>query len=114
MTPRQRLKVGDLELSVIDPFERTTRYIYDEIFTGGTYLHPQIKLPERSTIIDVGANVGLFTIWAACKHRPRTILAYEASPTTHECLVENVARHVGNEVTTAACFNLAVSREADR
>jgi hypothetical protein len=40
---------------------------------GGTYDHPQIKLPERPTIIDVGANIGLFTIWAASKHRPRTI-----------------------------------------
>ena len=94
--------------------ERTTKYIYDEIFVGRTYEHPQIKLPERSTIIDVGANIGLFTIWAARKHRPRTILAYEASPTTHEYLVENVARHVNSAVTGAACFNLAVSREAGR
>jgi len=112
MTPKQRLRLGDLDLSVIDPFERTTEYIYDEIFAGGTYDHPQIKLPERPTILDVGANVGLFTIWAARKHRPRTILAYEASPTTHECLVENIARHVDSEVTDAICFNLAVSREA--
>ena len=81
---------------------------------GGTYDHPHIKLPERATIIDVGANVGLFTIWAARKHRPRTILAYEASPTTHECLVENVARHVDSGVTDATCINLAVSREAGR
>jgi FkbM family methyltransferase len=114
MTPKRRLIVGDLDLSVIDPFGRDTEYIYDEIFQGGTYDHPQIKLPERSTIIDVGANIGLFTIWAARKHRPRTILAYEASPTTHEYLVENVARHVNSAVTAATCFNFAVSREADR
>jgi FkbM family methyltransferase len=114
MTPKQQVRVGDLDLSVTDPFERTTQYIYDEIFVGGTYDHPQIKLPERATIIDVGANVGLFTIWAARKHSPRTILAYEASPITHECLVENVARHVDSEVTRAICVNLAVSREAGR
>jgi FkbM family methyltransferase len=113
MTPKQQLRLGDLDLSVIDPFERTTVYIYDEIFKGGVYDHPQIKLPERPTIIDVGANIGLFTIWAARKHRPRTILAYEASPTTHEHLVENVARH-DSDVTAATCVNLAVSREADR
>jgi FkbM family methyltransferase len=112
MIPKQRVRVGDLDLSVIDPFERTTQYIYDEIFAGGNYDHPQIKLPERPTIIDVGANIGLFTIWAARKHRPRTILAYEASPTTHECLIENVARHVDREMTGVFCFNLAMSREA--
>jgi FkbM family methyltransferase len=114
MTPKRRLRVCDLDLSVIDPFERDTEYIYNEIFAGETYDHPRIRLPERPTIIDVGANIGLFTIWAARKHRPRSILAYEASPTTHECLVENVMRHVGSEVTVATCINLAVSREADR
>jgi FkbM family methyltransferase len=114
MTPKRRQQVGDLDLSVIDPFERTTQYIYDEIFVGGVYDHPHIKLPERATIIDVGANIGLFAIWAARKHRPRTILAYEASPTTHEHLVENVARYVDSAVTAATCVNLAVSREAGR
>ena len=114
MTFKQRLCLGDLDLSVIDPFGRDTEYIHNEIFVGGTYDHPQIKLPERPTIIDVGANIGLFTIWAARKHRPRTVLAYEASPTTHEYLVENVARHVDSDATDATCFNLAVSREADR
>jgi FkbM family methyltransferase len=114
MTLKQRLRIGDFDLSVIDPFERTTQYIYDEIFVGGVYDHPNIKLRERATIIDVGANIGLFTIWAARKHRPRTILAYEASPTTHECLVENVSRGVDHDVTVATCINLAVSREAGR
>jgi FkbM family methyltransferase len=114
VTSKQRLRLGDLDLSVIDPFGRDTEYIYDEIFAAGTYDHPRIKLRERPTIIDVGANIGLFTIWAARKHRPRTILAYEASPTTHEYLVENVARHVDSDATDASCFNLAVSREADR
>jgi FkbM family methyltransferase len=114
MTPKQRVRVGELDLLVIDPFERTTQYIYDEIFIGGIYDYPQIKLPERSTVIDVGANIGLFTIWAARTHRPRTIFAYEASPTTHECLVENVGRHVDSELTGVICVNLAVSREAGR
>jgi FkbM family methyltransferase len=114
MVAKQRLRVGGLDLSVIDPFERTTQYIYDEIFVGGTYDHPQIKLPDRPTIIDVGANIGLFAIWAAHKHKPRTILACEASPTTHECLVENLARHIDSQVTAANCVNLAVSREAGR
>ncbi len=37
-------------------------YIYNEIFLGRGYDHSRITLPERPTIIDVGANVGLFTI----------------------------------------------------
>ena len=36
MTPKQRLRLNDLDLTVTDPFERTTQCIYDEIFVGGT------------------------------------------------------------------------------
>ena len=111
---KNRVRIADLDLAVTDPLERTTQYIYDEIFVGRTYAHPHIKLPERPVIIDVGANIGLFAIWAARECRPATLLAYEASPTTHECLVENVARHVDSQVTDITCVNLAVSREAGR
>lgn len=111
---RSRVHVGGLDLDVTDPLERTTQYIYDEIFAGRTYTHPNIKLPEHATIIDVGANIGLFAIWAAREHHPKTILAYEASPTTHECLVENVARNIDAARTTTTAINLAVSRVAGR
>ena len=32
---------ADLDLCVIDPFERTTEYIYNEIFAGGTNVEAQ-------------------------------------------------------------------------
>ena len=54
MTPMRRLRLGDLELSHHDVFERDIEYIYNEIFPGAAYDHPHIKLPERPTIIDVG------------------------------------------------------------
>ncbi len=113
---KSRIKVGGLDLDVTDPLERTTQYIYDEIFEGRTYAHPNVKVPANATIIDVGANIGLFAIWAAREWRPRTILAYEASPTTHECLVENVARNIdaAKTGTKTTSINLAVSREAGR
>ena len=113
---RSRVQVGGLDLDVTDPLERTTQYIYDEIFEGRTYAHPNIKLPQHATIIDVGANIGLFAIWAAREWRPKSILAYEASPTTHECLVANVARNIDAAKTGTATtsINLAVSREAGR
>ena len=114
MIPTRRLRLGDLDLAHRDVFERDIEYIYNEIFSGGAYDHPLVKLPEHPTIIDVGANVGLYSIWAARKYQPRAILAFEASPSTFECLTDNAARHISAELTTALCFNLAVSREAGR
>jgi FkbM family methyltransferase len=110
-TAMRRLKTGDLDLSIFDPFERDIQYIFDEIFVGNAYDHPKIKLAERPVIIDVGANVGLFTIWAARKYNPRAIYSYEASPTTHLCLVDNSARHIDPATTKAVGFNRAVSFE---
>jgi FkbM family methyltransferase len=114
MTPMRRLQAGDLDLSILDPFERDIQYIYDEIFVGNVYHHPRIKLADHATIIDVGGNVGLASIWAARKYRPRVIHAYEASPTTHRCLADNLARLIDSKVTTATAHNFAVSFEAGR
>ncbi len=113
---RSRIQVGGLDLDVTDPLERTTQYIYDEIFEGRTYAHPNVKVPANATIIDVGANIGLFAIWAAREWQPKTILAYEASPTTHDCLVQNVARNIdaAKTGTTTMAIQRAVSREAGR
>jgi hypothetical protein len=44
----------------------------------------------------------------------QTILAFEASPFTFDCLVDNVGRHINCALTRVSCFNLAVSCEADR
>lgn len=114
MTAMKRLKTAEFELSHHDVFDRDIQYIYDEIFVGNAYDHPRLKLPAQPVIMDVGANVGVYSLWAARKYAPRLLLSYEASPTTYECLSDNVARYVDPKVTKATCFNLAVSRVADQ
>lgn len=106
---RKRLTLGGLDLAVIDPHERDTAYIFDEIFTEGIYEHPRFDLAPGATIIDVGANIGLYSIWAARRYKPATIVAFEASPATYGYLVENVARHVDPAVTRIETVNLAIS-----
>lgn len=114
MNAMRRLRLGDLDISHHDVFDRDVRYIYDEIFIGAAYDHPHVRLPERPTIVDVGANVGFYSIWASRKYRPGRLLAYEASPTTFECLVDNLARYAGADSAAVSPFNLAVSSEAGR
>lgn len=105
----KRLTLGGLDLAVIDPNERDTAYIFDEIFTERIYEHPRFELAPGAIILDVGANIGLYTIWAARRYRPATIVAFEASPTTYAYLVENVARHVDRAATRVQTVNQAVS-----
>ena len=105
----QRMTFGGLDVSVIDPHVRDTQYIWDEIFIAGIYRHPQIKIPRAATFVNVGANIGLFDLWAHREYRPAHIYAYEASPATYLYLQDNVSRLVDPAVTKVHTVNKAVA-----
>lgn len=108
----QRMKFGDLDLSVIDPHRRDTQYIYDEIYVAGIYRDPRLQVAAGGTIIDVGANIGLFSIWAHQHYRPRDIHAFEASPQTFAYLEDNTRRLIDPGVTRMHAVNRAVASTA--
>ena len=106
----QRMKFGALDLSVIDPHERDTRYIYDEIFVAQIYYHREMRMPRHPVIMDVGANIGIFGVWAHHRYQPRAIYCYEASPQTFAYLRDNTNRLVDREITKVHAINRAVAR----
>ena len=105
----QRMTIGGLDLCAIDPHERDTRYIYDEIFIDQIYHHPEMRIPKHPVVMDVGANIGLYAIWAHRRYQPRNIYCYEASPQTFPYLSANTRNLVDPEVTGVHLFNLAMS-----
>ncbi len=112
MSALTRMTFGDLDLAVIDPHARDTDYIHEEIFTRRIYDHPSLRVPAGATILDVGANIGLYSIWASREYRPAAIFAFEASPTTFDYLADNVGRLIDPAITRARCFNRAVSAKS--
>lgn len=112
MTPMRRLKLGDFDLSVIDPYARDTEYIYDEVFNQEIYAHERFGAGPGCFIMDVGANIGLYSIWAARRYRAAEIVAYEASPETVRYTADNLGRLVDGTCTRARCLNQAVSDRA--
>jgi FkbM family methyltransferase len=105
----QRMTFGSLELSVIDPHERDTRYIYDEIFVSQIYYHPEMFIPKHPIIMDVGSNIGVYAVWAHRRYQPKEIYCYEASPRTFPYLKANVERLVDAETTKVHIFNRALT-----
>lgn len=105
----QKLTLGDIELSVIDPHERDTAYIYEEVFERKIYECAKFRVPDRPVILDVGANIGLYAIWAARRYQPAAIFCYEASPNTFRYLADNTSRHITSAKTKVLCTNHAVS-----
>ncbi|MFD4575215.1 FkbM family methyltransferase [Streptomyces sp. NPDC058417] len=65
------------------------RFLYREIFESGTYAG--VALPEEPFVVDVGANIGLFTLYVK-QQRPRArVLAFEPLPELVAALRANTA-----------------------
>ncbi len=64
--------------------------IYEEIFVENEYLQYGIDVKDNDVIFDVGANIGLFSLYMAQKARDLTIFAFEPVPTIFEVLKANL------------------------
>lgn len=79
------------ELAEINPHE--TRFLYDEIFTAESYLQGGITLREDAIVFDVGANIGMFSLFVGARCPSAQVFAFEPVPDVCEVLRRNVARH---------------------
>lgn len=70
-----------------------TELMYNEIFEGREYLRSAIKLGDHDTIIDVGANIGMFTMYLLNNLASPFIHAFEPVPDTFEALRWNMERY---------------------
>lgn len=61
---------------------------------GGEYRYPGLIPRQGERVVDIGANIGVYSLWAVRKGA--TVVAYEPSPQTFEYLRQNVD---GLEVT---------------
>lgn len=64
-------------------------FVYEEIFIQQTYLQHGIILPPDACVFDVGANLGLFTLFAATVAPKATLYAFEPLPPIFDLLARN-------------------------
>lgn len=78
--------------------------IIEEVFSINAYKVDEI--PKKSVIIDVGANIGTFSL--RCAHeRDCTVYSYEAYEENYKVLVDNI--NINNLNDKIKAFNKAVS-----
>ncbi|WP_369929407.1 non-ribosomal peptide synthase/polyketide synthase [Xanthomonas sp. NCPPB 2632] len=70
-----------------------TRQIFHEIFVAQTYFRHGVMLRKGSCVLDVGANIGLFTLFVKGIDPDARVFAFEPSPPAFDCLSRNVALH---------------------
>jgi amino acid adenylation domain-containing protein/FkbM family methyltransferase len=91
---------NDIEIYNLNKNE--TDQIYKEIFTDHTYLKHGIKLEDGDCIFDVGANIGLFTLWAHQQCRKPRVYAFEPNPVAFQIASDNTALY-GLDVNLFEC-----------
>lgn len=68
-----------------------TDFVYQEIFEEKTYLKHGITLNSESCIFDVGANIGMFSLFMAQTCKDAVIYAFEPIPPVFEVLSLNAS-----------------------
>lgn len=63
-------------------------------------------IQSRDSFIDIGANIGIYTLLAASKIKHGYIYSFEALPKNYERLLENINL---NDLTTVEAYKLAIS-----
>ncbi|HTL26293.1 MAG TPA: FkbM family methyltransferase, partial [Burkholderiales bacterium] len=72
-----------------------TEYLYEEIFEDECYLRNGVDLPDDAVVIDVGANIGMFSLFVMSRCSAPTIYAFEPAPAIYDILKANFAAYGG-------------------
>lgn len=81
-------------------------------YEKGTLYFITTYLNRGDCFVDVGANIGLMSIFASqCVGNPGKILAFEAHPETHQLLLENIQL---NHIENIEPFNFALGDEVGK
>jgi len=73
-----------------------TEYLYKEIFEDQCYLRHGIRLRDGATVVDIGANIGLFSLFVMSRCANPTIYAFEPAPVVYDLLKANCAAYGSN------------------
>jgi FkbM family methyltransferase len=66
------------------------RFLHDEIFVGQVYLRGGITLRENAVVFDVGANIGMFSLFIGARCPSAQVYAFEPVPEVFARLQQNI------------------------
>jgi amino acid adenylation domain-containing protein/FkbM family methyltransferase len=87
--------------------DRETEFLYREIFEERSYFRHGIAIGEGACVFDVGANIGLFALFASRQAARVTVYGFEPIPPIFEALEHNMRLHS----VDAKLFRCGISNE---
>src|SRR5262249_48360131 len=82
-------------------------FLYKEIFEEQSYWRRGVALPDGAWVLEVGANIGMFSLFVSQKCRNSSIYPFEPIPPVFEILKTNVSLHGLN----AKIYNAGVANQ---
>jgi len=105
-TRSRRVLPNGLEIVHLNPYE--TDYLYKEVFEDQCYLRHGIRLRDGDTVVDIGANIGLFSLFVMSRCKDPRIYAFEPASMVYDLLKANCEAYGSH----ARAFNVGVSDKA--
>ncbi len=81
-----------LAINDINPYE--TAFVYNEVFVHETYLQNNVTLRPDACVFDIGANIGLFSLYIKTKCPTARVYAFEPAPVAFDCLQRNLGDYI--------------------
>ncbi|HKS06195.1 MAG TPA: FkbM family methyltransferase [Gemmatimonadaceae bacterium] len=93
-TRTRRTLPNGLEIAHLNQYE--TDYVYKEVFEDQAYLRHGVRLHDGDTVVDIGANIGLFSLFVMSRCNNPRIIAFEPAPLVFDLLRANCAAYGSN------------------
>ncbi len=106
LDPKNFFRLSNGRLLTAPP-EIPFREMFSEIVESGCYLpSAEFRIGAGEIVLDIGANVGLFSMWVALNVPSARVYAFEAASDNYLALAENVR---SNHLTSVSVHHYAVS-----
>jgi FkbM family methyltransferase len=86
-------------------------HMIDEIWCFRKYDYFGYRVHPGDVVVDIGGNIGVFTVYAAAECRASRVLVFEPFPENFAMLTRNVEE---NKLKRVTCVNEAVGRDRGR
>jgi FkbM family methyltransferase len=94
------------------PKSRTdTHFLYREIFQRQCYQKNGVAVNNGDVVFDIGANVGMFSLWLMERFKDLRIYCCEPVPGTYTCLARNLAEAPQRKEHEVTALNVGAGRE---
>jgi len=108
---KYQIKHNNIELSFFDAPNNSTEWILNEVFIQDCYSFDNMQLYPDDIVIDIGANIGIFSIYLAKRFPLTKIYAFEPLPTSFHFLCKNLEE---NQVLNVVPIPLAITADRRR